>query len=178
MAAAAEQIKAKSLTVDGEAVVLRPDGLPRFEELSRRQAAHTAIISAFDLIEHDGEDMRNIEARIRFKDTRLAATGGAFPRRAGLCLPACLAATIRNAATAAGVWLAARKLLTRRFRVFRGRRQSNLLVDFAPPSLGQPPSQRQGAGALDLDRLGIRILQGVAARTHRLRRLSVHFRYN
>jgi ATP-dependent DNA ligase len=33
-----------------------PDGLSRFEELSRREAARTAILSAFDLIEHDGED--------------------------------------------------------------------------------------------------------------------------
>jgi bifunctional non-homologous end joining protein LigD len=59
IAAAAEQIKAKSFTIDGEAVVLGPDGLSRFEELSRRAAADTAILYAFDLIEHDGEDMRN-----------------------------------------------------------------------------------------------------------------------
>jgi bifunctional non-homologous end joining protein LigD len=32
---------------------------PRFEELSRREAARTAILYAFDLIEHDGEDLRN-----------------------------------------------------------------------------------------------------------------------
>jgi ATP dependent DNA ligase domain len=36
IAAAAELIKAKSFTIDGEAVVLGPDGLLRFEELSRR----------------------------------------------------------------------------------------------------------------------------------------------
>jgi ATP-dependent DNA ligase len=30
-----------------------------FEALSRREAADTAILYAFDLIEHDGEDMRN-----------------------------------------------------------------------------------------------------------------------
>jgi hypothetical protein len=59
IAAAAEQIKAKSFTIDGEAVVIGPDGLSRFEELSRREAADTAILYAFDLIEHDGEDMRN-----------------------------------------------------------------------------------------------------------------------
>ena len=35
------------------------DGLSRFEELSRREAARTAILYLFDLIEHDGEDMRN-----------------------------------------------------------------------------------------------------------------------
>src|SRR5215475_12130754 len=53
------RIKAKSFTIDGEAVVLRPDGLSRFEEPNHREAADTAILYAFDLIEHDGEDMRN-----------------------------------------------------------------------------------------------------------------------
>jgi ATP-dependent DNA ligase len=37
--------------IDGEAVVLGADGLSRFEELSRREAARTAILYAFDLIE-------------------------------------------------------------------------------------------------------------------------------
>jgi bifunctional non-homologous end joining protein LigD len=60
IAAAAERIRAKSFTIAGEAVVLRPDGLSRFEELSRREAARTAILYAFDLIEHDGEDLRNL----------------------------------------------------------------------------------------------------------------------
>jgi hypothetical protein len=55
----AERIEAKSFTIDGEAVVLGPDGLSRFEELSRREGARTTILYAFDLIEHDGEDMRN-----------------------------------------------------------------------------------------------------------------------
>jgi hypothetical protein len=58
IAAAAERMKAKSFTIDGEAVVLGPDGLSRFEELYRRGAARTAILYAFDLIEHDGEDLR------------------------------------------------------------------------------------------------------------------------
>jgi bifunctional non-homologous end joining protein LigD len=39
--------------------VLGPDGLSRFEELSRREAARTAILYAFDIIEHDGEDLRD-----------------------------------------------------------------------------------------------------------------------
>jgi hypothetical protein len=60
IAAAAEQIKAKSFTIDGEAVVLGPDGLSRFEELQRRTAAHAAVLYAFDLIEHDGEDLRGL----------------------------------------------------------------------------------------------------------------------
>jgi ATP-dependent DNA ligase len=44
IAAAAELIKAKSFTIDSKAVVLGPDGLSRFEELSRRDAARTAIL--------------------------------------------------------------------------------------------------------------------------------------
>jgi bifunctional non-homologous end joining protein LigD len=60
IATAAERINAKSFTIDGEAVVLGPDGLSRFEQLSRREAARTAILYAFDLIEHDGEDLRNL----------------------------------------------------------------------------------------------------------------------
>jgi bifunctional non-homologous end joining protein LigD len=59
IAAAAEQINAKSFTIDGETVVLGPDGLSRFEELNRREPADTAILYAFDLIEHNGADMRN-----------------------------------------------------------------------------------------------------------------------
>jgi bifunctional non-homologous end joining protein LigD len=59
IATAAESIKAKSFTIDGEAVVLGRDGLSRFEELSSREAARTAILYAFDLIEHDGEDLRD-----------------------------------------------------------------------------------------------------------------------
>jgi bifunctional non-homologous end joining protein LigD len=39
--------------------VLGPDGLSWFEELSRREAARSAILYAFDLIERDGGDMRN-----------------------------------------------------------------------------------------------------------------------
>src|SRR5215467_12492979 len=59
IAAAAARIKAESFTIDGEAVVLGSDGLSRFDELRRREAARTAILYAFDLIEHDGEDLRN-----------------------------------------------------------------------------------------------------------------------
>jgi bifunctional non-homologous end joining protein LigD len=59
IAAAAARIKAKSFTIDGEAVVLGPDGFSRFDELRRRDAARNAILYAFDLIEHDGEDLRD-----------------------------------------------------------------------------------------------------------------------
>jgi bifunctional non-homologous end joining protein LigD len=44
LAAIAELIEAKSFTIDGEAVVLGPDGLSRFEELPRREVARTAVL--------------------------------------------------------------------------------------------------------------------------------------
>jgi ATP-dependent DNA ligase len=59
LAAAAELTNAESFARDGEAFVLGPDGLSRFEDLRRMEAAHAAILYAFDLIERDGEDMRN-----------------------------------------------------------------------------------------------------------------------
>ena len=59
VAGAAERIKAESFTIDGEAVVVGPDGLSQFDALRRRAAARTAILYAFDLIEHDGEDLRD-----------------------------------------------------------------------------------------------------------------------
>ncbi len=40
--------------------MLGPDGLSRFEDLRRREAARSAILYAFDLIEYDGEDLRNL----------------------------------------------------------------------------------------------------------------------
>jgi hypothetical protein len=75
---------------DGEAVVLGPDGLSLFEELRRREAADTAILYAFDLIEHDGDDTRNSPfldrknalARL-LRNTRLASCStNTFPRTA------------------------------------------------------------------------------------------------
>jgi len=60
IAAATQRIKAKSFTIDGEAVVLGPDGLSRFDELRRREAARSAMLYAFDLIEHDGCDLRDL----------------------------------------------------------------------------------------------------------------------
>jgi ATP-dependent DNA ligase len=39
--------------------VLGRDGLSRFDELRRREAARTASLYAFELIEHDGGDLRD-----------------------------------------------------------------------------------------------------------------------
>src|SRR5215470_14153244 len=60
IATAAERIKAKSFTIDGEAVVLGPDGLSRFEELRRRKAALALLLRDTEagilLNEHVTED--------------------------------------------------------------------------------------------------------------------------
>ena len=60
IAAAAARIKAKSFTIDGEAVALGADGLSRFDDLRRREAARSAMLYAFDLIEHDGRALRDL----------------------------------------------------------------------------------------------------------------------
>ena len=75
IAAAAERIKANPTSsflraelfciwklgfpIDGEAAVVGPDGLSKFDELRHRAATRTAILYAFDLIEHDGEDLHD-----------------------------------------------------------------------------------------------------------------------
>jgi bifunctional non-homologous end joining protein LigD len=72
----------KSFTIDGEAVVLGPAGLSRFEELSGREAARTAILYAFDLIEHDGEDLCNLP----FLDRKAALARLLRETKAGILL--------------------------------------------------------------------------------------------
>jgi len=42
IAAEAARLDADSFTIDGEAVVIGPDGLSQFDELRRREAARTA----------------------------------------------------------------------------------------------------------------------------------------
>ena len=49
IAAGAALLKAKTFTIDGEAVVIRPDGLTHFEALRRRGAGAVAVLYAFDL---------------------------------------------------------------------------------------------------------------------------------
>jgi bifunctional non-homologous end joining protein LigD len=58
--AAAARFYASSFTIDGEAVVCGNDRLSRFDELRRRDAATKAILWAFDLIKHDGDDLREL----------------------------------------------------------------------------------------------------------------------
>jgi ATP-dependent DNA ligase len=65
IAAGAALLKAKSFTIDGEAVVVGPDGLTDFEALRRRGAGEIAVLYAFDLIELDGDDLRSLPIETR-----------------------------------------------------------------------------------------------------------------
>ena len=56
--AAALRIKAASFFMDGEAVIVRDDGVSDFDALRSRSRNDEAVLYAFDLIEHDGEDLR------------------------------------------------------------------------------------------------------------------------
>jgi bifunctional non-homologous end joining protein LigD len=58
IAAAATKLKARSFTLDGEAVVADADGVAVFDALHRRGRVTDAILQAFDLLELDGEDLR------------------------------------------------------------------------------------------------------------------------
>ena len=58
--AAALRIKAKSFLLDGEAVIPRADGMPDFNALRSQRRNHEALLYAFDLIEHDGDDLRGV----------------------------------------------------------------------------------------------------------------------
>jgi bifunctional non-homologous end joining protein LigD len=55
---AAAKLRAKSFTLDGEAVVAGADGIAVFDALHRRRKAGDAILYAFDLLELDGADLR------------------------------------------------------------------------------------------------------------------------
>ena len=67
---AALRIKASSFLIDGEAVIARDDGTPDFHALRSQRRGHEAVLYAFDLIEHDGDDLRDlplIERKRRLK---------------------------------------------------------------------------------------------------------------
>ena len=65
IAMGAAVLKAKSFTIDGEAVVIGPDGLSDFEALRRRGAGDIAVLYAFDLIELEGSDLRGMPIETR-----------------------------------------------------------------------------------------------------------------
>ena len=55
---AAAHLKAKSFLIGGEVVIARDDGTPDFHALRSRRRGHEAVLFAFDLIEHHGDDLR------------------------------------------------------------------------------------------------------------------------
>jgi bifunctional non-homologous end joining protein LigD len=57
---AAKRIKTASFLIDGEAVIARDDGTPDFRALRSKHRGHEAVLFAFDLIEHDGADLRDL----------------------------------------------------------------------------------------------------------------------
>jgi ATP-dependent DNA ligase len=57
---AARRLKAHSFLIDGEAVVLNADGTSDFSALRGHRRGTEAIMVAFDLIEHNGNDLRDL----------------------------------------------------------------------------------------------------------------------
>jgi bifunctional non-homologous end joining protein LigD len=77
---AALRIKAQSFLIDGEVVVIaRDDGTPGFHALRSRRRGSEAVLFAFDLIEHDGGDLRDLPLIERKR--RLAKLIGKAKRR-------------------------------------------------------------------------------------------------
>jgi bifunctional non-homologous end joining protein LigD len=75
---AASAIKAQSFLIDGEAVVCRDDGVSDFDALRSRRRDHDVVLIAFDLIELQGDDLRNhklIDRKNRL--AKMLARGGA-----------------------------------------------------------------------------------------------------
>jgi bifunctional non-homologous end joining protein LigD len=56
--AAADALRATSFTLDGEAVVAGPDGVAAFDQLHGRRRLGEVFLWVFDLLEHNGEDLR------------------------------------------------------------------------------------------------------------------------
>jgi bifunctional non-homologous end joining protein LigD len=68
IAEALAKLRAKSVTIDGEGVVCRSDGVSDFDRLRAavgRLGSRDAFLYAFDLLEIDGEDLRAYEWHVR-----------------------------------------------------------------------------------------------------------------
>jgi len=57
---AALRITAASFLIDGEVVIAREDGTPDFHALRSQRRGSEAVLYAFDLLEHDGNDLRRL----------------------------------------------------------------------------------------------------------------------
>jgi bifunctional non-homologous end joining protein LigD len=63
--AGAVLLNAKSFTIDGEAVVIGPDGLTNFEALRQHGSGDIAVLYAFDLVALDGNDLPRLPIETR-----------------------------------------------------------------------------------------------------------------
>ncbi len=82
IAVTATLLRARSFTLDGEAVVCGPDGVAVFDALHRRGTVSEAMLYAFDLLKLDGEDLRSLPLGDR-KERLARLLGG---RRLGIVL--------------------------------------------------------------------------------------------
>jgi bifunctional non-homologous end joining protein LigD len=82
IAVTAMLLRARSFTLDGEAVVCGLDGVAIFDALHRRGTVSEAMLYAFDLLELEGEDLRGLPLGDR--KMRLARLLGG--RRLGIVL--------------------------------------------------------------------------------------------
>jgi len=57
---AAARLEAHSFLIDGEVVVARDDGRPDFHALRSRHRCPDAVLYAFDLLGHNGADLRDL----------------------------------------------------------------------------------------------------------------------
>jgi bifunctional non-homologous end joining protein LigD len=62
---AALQIRTNRFVVDGEAVVLQPDGISDFDSLQSRRRDNDVQLYAFDVLAIDGEDVRQLPLSMR-----------------------------------------------------------------------------------------------------------------
>jgi bifunctional non-homologous end joining protein LigD len=86
IANAAAKLKARSFTLDGEAVVCGANGVAVFDALQRRGRVTNAILQAFDLLELDGsiiDRCRWLVPRRRGGSQRKMCARNAGPSAAG-----------------------------------------------------------------------------------------------
>ena len=57
---AAAHLKAQSFLIDGEVVIARDDGMSDFRALRSKRRGPEAVLYAFDLLQHDGADLRDL----------------------------------------------------------------------------------------------------------------------
>ena len=65
IAAAMRALPVSSVTLDGEGVVLRPDGYDDFHALRSAEGCRSATLIAFDILALDGEDLRSRTLDVR-----------------------------------------------------------------------------------------------------------------